>query len=75
MDNMTSEAGFTENHLVTSHSGRKLARREPGEEVVISGIAGVFPESDNVQHFGENLLAKKDLLSDVDPMLRSKFLK
>ncbi|XP_076226839.1 fatty acid synthase [Nomia melanderi] len=37
---------------------------EPGEEVVISGIAGRFPESDNMAELKENLLNKVDLITD-----------
>lgn len=33
-------------------------------EVVISGIAGRFPDSDNVKHFQENLFNKVDLVSE-----------
>ncbi|XP_025162220.1 fatty acid synthase-like isoform X2 [Harpegnathos saltator] len=34
------------------------------DEIVISGISGRFPESDNVRHLKENLLNKVDLGSD-----------
>ncbi|XP_050457757.1 fatty acid synthase-like isoform X2 [Cataglyphis hispanica] len=37
---------------------------ESGEEVVISGIAGRFPESDNIKHLQENLFNRKDLGSN-----------
>ncbi|XP_065219793.1 fatty acid synthase isoform X2 [Planococcus citri] len=59
-------ARLARNREIALKAGRKLARCKPGEEVVISGISGVFPDSDNVKHFGENLLAKKDLISDDD---------
>lgn len=36
-------------------------RADAKEEIVISGIAGRFPNSDNVKEFQENLLNKKDL--------------
>lgn len=62
----TLNAKLARNREIALKAGRKLARCKPGEEVVISGIAGVFPDSDNVKHFGENLLAKKDLISDDD---------
>ncbi|KAL6257976.1 hypothetical protein P5V15_011572 [Pogonomyrmex californicus] len=39
---------------------------EPGEEIVISGIAGRFPESDNVEELKKNLLNKVDLVTDDD---------
>lgn len=34
------------------------------EDVVISGISGVFPQSDNVEEFKENLLQAKDLIQE-----------
>ncbi|KAK0096040.1 hypothetical protein PV326_006670, partial [Microctonus aethiopoides] len=37
-----------------------------GEEIVISGIAGRFPDSDNIRHLQENLLNKVDLITDDD---------
>ncbi|XP_066594557.1 fatty acid synthase [Prorops nasuta] len=48
------------------HLGKvyKYPAPEPGEEVVISGIAGRFPDSDNVNHLKENLYNKVDLISD-----------
>lgn len=54
------------NREIALKAGRRLARCPPGEEVMITGIAGVFPDSDNVHHFGENLIAKRDLISDDD---------
>lgn len=44
----------------------KLERVPPEEEIVISGIAGRFPESDNLKHFQENLMNKVDLITDDD---------
>lgn len=35
-----------------------------GDEIVISGIAGRFPESDNIKHLQENLLNEMDLGTD-----------
>ena len=43
---------------------RKLPKVQPGDEVVISGISGRFPESHNVKHLQENLLSKRDLITD-----------
>lgn len=40
---------------------RWLASPEPGEEVVISGMSGRLPESDNVEEFKNNIFAKKNL--------------
>ncbi|XP_015113057.1 fatty acid synthase [Diachasma alloeum] len=37
---------------------------EPGEEIVISGISGRFPESDNLNQFRDNLMNKRDLITD-----------
>lgn len=36
------------------------------EEIVISGISGRYPCSDNVDEFAENLLAGKDLVTEDD---------
>ncbi|KAL0116828.1 hypothetical protein PUN28_010028 [Cardiocondyla obscurior] len=38
----------------------------PGEEIVISGIAGKFPNSDNVEELKNNLMNKVDVISDDD---------
>ncbi|XP_015113026.1 fatty acid synthase [Diachasma alloeum] len=37
---------------------------DPDEEIVISGISGRFPESDNLHQFRENLMNKVDLITD-----------
>lgn len=42
----------------------KLLDVEPGDEIVISGIAGRFPKSDNMKQLQENLLNKVDLGSN-----------
>lgn len=39
---------------------------DPGEEIVISGIAGRFPESNNLTEFRENLMNKVDLITSDD---------
>lgn len=39
---------------------------KPGDEIVISGIGGRFPESRNVEILKKNLLDKKDLVTDDD---------
>lgn len=36
---------------------------DDSDDVVISGISGVFPNSENVQEFKENLLAGNDMIS------------
>ena len=35
---------------------------DSGEEIVISGIAGRFPDSNDMKHFKENLFNKIDLV-------------
>lgn len=36
------------------------------EEIVISGVSGRFPRSENVQEFGDLLLAGEDLITEDD---------
>lgn len=38
----------------------------PDEEIVISGIAGRFPDSDNIKLLQENIMNKIDLGSEDD---------
>ncbi|KAK9875949.1 hypothetical protein WA026_011050 [Henosepilachna vigintioctopunctata] len=45
--------------------GRFLAHPPAGEEVCITGIAGVFPNSRDVHHFRDNLMNKIDMI-DAD---------
>lgn len=59
-------AGTTSDRTLALEAGRRLAQPAPGEEVVISGIAGFYPDSDNVKDFGEKLFNKVDLISDDD---------
>lgn len=47
-------------------NGSRLAYPLPGEEIVISGISGVYPESDNIAELAENLFNKVDLVTDDD---------
>lgn len=47
-------------------AGIRLAHPPPGEEVVISGVAGYFPDSGNVYHLQENLMNKVDMVTDDD---------
>lgn len=39
---------------------------EPGEKVVISGFAGRFPESDNLEELKNNIFNSKDCITDDD---------
>ncbi|XP_049875291.1 fatty acid synthase-like [Pectinophora gossypiella] len=41
-------------------------RPPPGEEVVISGISGVFPSSKNTTQFAENLFNQVDMVTETD---------
>lgn len=46
------------------------------DDIVISGIAGRFPDSDNMRHFQENLFNKVDLVTDDDRRWKlGKFMK
>ncbi|KAK3908916.1 Fatty acid synthase [Frankliniella fusca] len=47
-------------------NGMRLATPAPGEEVVIAGLAGMLPDSDNVYEFRDKLFNKVDLVSDDD---------
>ncbi|XP_077295535.1 fatty acid synthase-like [Arctopsyche grandis] len=47
-------------------AGHRLSHPLPGDEICISGIAGLFPDSDNVVDLRENLFNKVDLVSDDD---------
>lgn len=44
-------------------SGHRLSHPPPGDEVLITGISGYFPDSDSVIHLQENLFNKVDLIS------------
>jgi hypothetical protein len=47
-------------------AGMRRAHPPPGEEVVISGVAGCFSNSSNVCHLRDNLMNKVDMVSDDD---------
>lgn len=46
--------------------GKRLAQPPIGEHVVISGISGRFPCSDNVDVFKENLFNKVDMVTSTN---------
>ncbi|KAL2715899.1 fatty acid synthase-like [Vespula squamosa] len=50
--------------LKESYKFFKYANPEPGEEVVISGFAGRFPKSNNVEELKDNLFNGKDCITD-----------
>jgi fatty acid synthase len=35
-----------------------------GDDIVITGIAGCYPESENVYHFRDNLFNKVDMVTE-----------
>ncbi|KAF9794028.1 hypothetical protein SFRURICE_010511, partial [Spodoptera frugiperda] len=45
-------------------SGHRLSHPPPGDEVLITGVSGYFPDSDSVIHLQENLFDKIDLVSN-----------
>ena len=42
------------------------ARLPTGDDIVITGIAGCFPESENVYQFRDNLFNKVDMVTKND---------
>jgi len=42
---------------------RRLVKCVPGDEVVISGCSGSFPDCDGLPEFAENLFNKVDLIT------------
>ncbi|KAK5637947.1 hypothetical protein RI129_012242 [Pyrocoelia pectoralis] len=54
----------TKDGPANSQSYQKLlSQLPPGEELVISGITGRFPESDNVYEYRDNLMNKVDMVT------------
>ncbi|XP_026313533.1 fatty acid synthase-like [Hyposmocoma kahamanoa] len=47
-------------------SGHRLSHPPPGDEILISGVSGYFPDSDSVVDLKENLFNKVDLISGDD---------
>lgn len=45
---------------------REIVSVGTGESVIISGIAGRFPQSDNMHDFARNLYEKRDLVDDKE---------
>lgn len=45
---------------------RWLSSPEPGEEIVISGMSGRLPESNNIEEFKNNIFNKKNLSTPDD---------
>ncbi len=59
-DNVSSKTDCARRHETVK---KVTVNCDPGEEVVVSGVSGSFPQSDNVREFGENLINKKDLVT------------
>lgn len=47
-------------------AGRRLVKCDAGDEIVISGFSGSFPNSDGLPDFADKLFNKVDLISDDD---------
>ena len=45
---------------------RSMPKFEMPEDIVISGIAGKFPESDNLDEYAENLFSNIDMVTADD---------
>ncbi|KAJ8919481.1 hypothetical protein NQ315_002102 [Exocentrus adspersus] len=56
---ITKETGILNFNL---HGGRAIATVKHGEEIVISGISGCFPNSNNVHEFRDNLFNKVNMV-------------
>ena len=49
-----------------SHSALGVAVEDSTEDVVISGVSGRLPESDNVEEFRQHLINKEDMVTEDD---------
>lgn len=47
-------------------SGPRMPNWDMTEDIVISGISGRFPESDNIDELAENLLGHVDMITEDD---------
>ncbi|XP_077295461.1 fatty acid synthase-like [Arctopsyche grandis] len=63
---MSPKPKYNETSAESIASGYRLSHPFPGDEICISGIAGMFPDSDNVIELRENLFNKVDLVSGDD---------
>jgi hypothetical protein len=45
-----------------------------GEDIVISGIGGRFPESDTMDEFGQNLFNKVDMITGLVRFIDTQFI-
>lgn len=51
---------------VCSSTCLQMSQSPADEEIVISGISGIFPESNNVYEFQDNLFNNVDMTTDDD---------
>ena len=49
-----------------SHAALGVAVEDSTEDVVISGVSGRLPESDNVEEFRQHLVNKEDMVTEDD---------
>ena len=52
--------------MAPSHSALGVAVEDSTEDVVISGVSGRLPESDNVEEFRQHLINKEDMVTEDD---------
>mgnify|MGYP005983972423 CR=1 FL=1 len=60
------EAKDKESFMPNFQYDRWLSSPPPGDEVVISGMSGHFPEAENIFEFRDNLFNKKDMITVND---------
>jgi fatty acid synthase len=51
---------------VSTNARVRSVQSSHGEEVVISGLAGCFPQSENVYQLRDNLFNKVDMVTEDD---------
>ncbi|VVC40005.1 Hypothetical protein CINCED_3A009213 [Cinara cedri] len=66
MSRQTVESKIKKDRDIALEAIRRLIKCDPGDEIVISGFSGSFPNCDGLRDFAENLFNKVDLISDDD---------
>ncbi|KAE8741067.1 hypothetical protein FOCC_FOCC013405 [Frankliniella occidentalis] len=61
---------FTTSRLVSTETGDS---NKMGDEVVISGVGGHFPDCDNLKEYGEKLMKNLHLISDTAGELQPRY--
>ncbi|XP_067015649.2 fatty acid synthase [Anabrus simplex] len=59
---------------LSQKNGERLSHPPPGDEVVISGISGCFPESNNMYELRDNLLNKTDMVTEGKTGWKDEFI-